>query len=368
MMAKAKLRIRSCIMKTIAHKLRNEGDIVMATIKDVAKKAGVSPSTVSRVIAGSNRISQETKERVRRAMEQLGYVPNAIARSLARSNTHTIGFTMCRREDQVFSNPFFPEAIRGMSAVAQEKDYNILLSISLTPEEELKKCLQLVRERRVDGLILSTSRVRDPLIEALVKEDAPFVVIGRSADQPVRSVNNDNVKAGYQATLHLLDQGYRHIAYISGPQNLVVSVDRLTGYKQALIERGIPVVPERIEVAEISEEGGTQAMYHLLEKGVPFDAVVAADDLLALGALRFAHEQGVHVPDELGIVGFNDTPIMSYTHPPLTSVRILSYQLGVEAMELLLEGLEHPEKAQTKKEILLPSELIVRKSSCPDRP
>ena len=123
----------------------------MATIKDVAKLAGVSPSTVSRVIAGSDRISLETKNRVQRAMKQLNYVPHAIARSLARSHTHTIGFALSRRADQAFSNPFFSEVMRGMSSVGQARGYNILLSISINPEDELSKCLQLVRERRVDG-------------------------------------------------------------------------------------------------------------------------------------------------------------------------------------------------------------------------
>lgn len=335
----------------------------MATIKDVAKLAGVSPSTVSRVIAGSNRISLETKNRVRKAMEQLNYVPNAIARSLARSHTHTIGFALSRRADQAFSNPFFSEVMRGMSTVAQARGYNILLSISINPEDELSKCLQLVRERRVDGLILSTSRVKDPLIAALSEEGAPFVVIGRCLERPVLSVNNDNVKAGYNATVHLLEEGYREIAYLSGETDLVVTIDRMNGYKQALLERGLPLVEERIGVADFSEQDGYEALCQMKERGVSFDAVVASDDLLALGALRFAERYGLRVPEDLGIVGFNDTPLMVYTHPPLTSVRILSYELGVEAMDLLIDALENPDKKRLKKEVVLPSELIVRGSS-----
>lgn len=175
----------------------------MATIKDVARLASVSPSTVSRVIAGSNRISQETKMRVERAMKELNYVPNAIARSLARSRSRTIGFTIARSADQAFSNPFFSELVRGMSSVAQAREYNILLSISRTPEEEAEKCLQLIRERRVDGLIVSTSRMKDPFLAALIEENIPFVLIGRSAEKAVLSVNNDNVQAAKTATGHL---------------------------------------------------------------------------------------------------------------------------------------------------------------------
>ncbi|MFC4076647.1 LacI family DNA-binding transcriptional regulator [Salinithrix halophila] len=335
----------------------------MATIKDVARIAGVSPSTVSRVIAGSSRISASTKEKVRYAMEEVSYVPNAIARSLARSNTRSVGFTLSRRADQAFSNPFFSEVLRGISSIAQQKDYNILLSISRDEQEEKEKCLQLIRERRVDGLIVSTSRVKDTLISALVKEEAPFVVIGRSMGIPVLSVNNDNRQASKEATCHLLDEGYRSIVFISGPRDLVVSLDRLEGYKQALVERGIPVKPERIVSVDFSEEEGFSALCTLRENRVAFDAVLASDDLFALGALRFARHYRISVPEELGILGFNDTPMMPYTYPPLTSVRILSYELGMEAISLLIEGLEQPEKRQVKKEVVLPSLLEVRQST-----
>src|SRR5690606_1602777 len=155
-----------------------------------AKLAGVSPSTVSRVIAGSNRISLETKNRVRKAMEQLNYVPNAIARSLARSHTHTIGFALSRRADQAFSNPFFSEVMRGMSTVAQARGYNILLSISINPEDELSKCLQLVRERRVGRPNPSTSRGKGPVVGSPAAGWAPFGVSGRCLERPVLSVNN----------------------------------------------------------------------------------------------------------------------------------------------------------------------------------
>ncbi|OYD07728.1 LacI family DNA-binding transcriptional regulator [Paludifilum halophilum] len=335
----------------------------MATIKDVAKIAGVSPSTVSRVVAGSSRISNRTKERVWRAMEEVHYVPNAIARSLARSHTRTVGFTLSRQADQAFSNPFFSEVLRGMSSAAQTRDYNILLSISMNQEEEGEKCLQLIRERRVDGLIVSTSRVKDSLIPILEREGTPFVIIGRSAEVPALSVNNDNQQASYQATRHLLDQGYRNVAFISGPEDLVVSMDRLQGYKQALLEQGFPFREERVVSADFSEEGGFRALYSLKERGVFFDAVLAADDLFALGTLRYAKHFHLSVPEELGVVGFNDTPLMTYTDPPLTSVRILSYELGREAMELLMDRLGHAGRQPMNKEVVLPSRLEVRQSS-----
>lgn len=335
----------------------------MATIKDVAAIAGVSPSTVSRVIAGNPRISEPTKEKVRQAMKQVNYVPNAIARSLARANTRTVGFALSRRADHAFSNPFFSEVLRGMSAVAQLHDYNILLSISMNEKEEKEKCLQLIRERRVDGLIVSTSRVRDELISALVEEEAPFVVIGRSVEHPVPVVNNDNVHAATEATLHLLEQGYRDIAFVGGPSDMVVTQDRMQGYEHALKKRQRPLRRERIVSVDFSEESGFQALCRMRAEGISFDAVLASDDLFALGALRFAHHSGLSVPADLGIVGFNDTPMMAHVHPPLTSVRILSYELGVEAMQLLLDGLVDPEHWQRKQKVVLPSRLEVRTST-----
>lgn len=338
--------------------------MMAATIKDVAKLANVSPSTVSRVIAGSNRISSQTKHRVHQAMEALHYVPNANARSLARANTRTVGFTMARQADEAFSNPFFPELMRGMSATAQQKGYNILLSISSTPDEEAEKCLQLYREKRVDGLVVSTSRVNDPLIKRLDQEGIPFVLVGKCVDQPVLSVNNDNVQAAKIATSHLLEEGYKRVVYMGGDPSLVVSLDRLNGYKQALIERDMRIDPELMIDAEFAVEDGYRALCELHNKGVSFDAVMATDDLLALGAVEFAKSRGYRVPEDFGIVGFNDSPMMSYVDPPLTSVKILAYELGMEAMELLLTALDQPEKVQTRREIIFPSELIIRTSSC----
>ncbi|MFC7442247.1 LacI family DNA-binding transcriptional regulator [Laceyella putida] len=335
----------------------------MVTIKDVAKRASVSPSTVSRVIAGSTRISLQTRLRVQQAMEELNYVPNAIARSLARSHTRTIGFTVARQADDAFANPFFSEVMRGMSTVAQARDYNILLSINPTPEEERDKCLRLIKERRIDGLIVSTSRVKDQLIATLISEQIPFVLIGRSADTPVLSVNNDNVQAARSATIHLFEQGYERVLFLGGDRNLVVTQDRLTGYKQACFEWQRAYDEAFMIEADFSIESGFAALEAARERGIPFDAVLAADDLLALGALQYAKSVHCQVPEQLGVVGFNDSPLLSYVNPPLTSVKILAYELGLEAMELLLDTLEQPAKARTKKEILIPSELVVRASS-----
>lgn len=335
----------------------------MSNIKDVAKLAGVSPSTVSRVIADSSRISMPTKLKVQKAMEELDYVPNASASSLARSITKTIGFSISRPADLAFANPFFSEVIRGISSAAHRKDYTILLSMSTTPEEELLNCLKLVKGRRVDGLILSTSRIKDELISTLTEEKFPFVVIGRSSDRSAFSVNNDNVYGAHIAASHLIENGFSKIAFLSGPNDLVVSQDRLNGYRQALMEHNIPYDADCVIETNFTDQSGYQAMDILTSRGQKCDAVVAADDMIALGVLRYAKDKGLKVPHDLALIGFNDDPVVSFTHPAISSVKISTYELGLEATWLLLDVLKEPDRTNGKKQIVLPCELIVRESS-----
>jgi DNA-binding LacI/PurR family transcriptional regulator len=339
------------------------GEIIMSNIKDVAKLAGVSPSTVSRVIADSSRISTPTKIKVQKAMDDLAYVPNASARSLARSVTKTIGFSISRPADLAFANPFFSEVIRGISSAAHQRDYTILLSMSTTPEEELENCLKLFKGRRVDGLILSTSRIKDELIATLTEEQFPFVVLGRSSNRSAFSVNNDNVYGAYIATSHLIENGFSNIAFLSGPCDLVVSQDRHNGYRQALMDHNIPYVTERVIETDFTDASGYQAMGMLTSRGQRCDAVVASDDMIALGVLRFAREKGLHVPNDLALIGFNDDPVVSFTNPAISSVKISTYELGLEATWLLLDILKEPNRTNGKKEIVLPCELIIRESS-----
>jgi DNA-binding LacI/PurR family transcriptional regulator len=335
----------------------------MSNIKDVAKLAGVSPSTVSRVIADSDRISSATKVKVHKAMEELAYVPNAIASSLARNVTKTIGFSISRPADLAFANPFFSEVMRGISSAAHKRDYTILISMSSTPEEELENCMKLVKGRRIDGLILSTSRMQDKLIEALTHENFPFVVLGRSNEHPALSVNNDNVYGAFIATSHLIENGFSNIVFLGGPSELVVSMDRLNGYHKALNENGMVFNPEFVIETDFTDESGYNAMNELVLRGCSCDAVVVADDMIALGVLRYCKEKGISVPEDLAIVGFNDDPVASHTNPAISSVKISTYELGLEATGLLLNYLNNPNPLDVKKEVVLPCELIIRSSS-----
>ena len=399
------------------------------TIKDVAERAGVSPSTVSRVIADHPRISRATKERVRAVMRELNYHPNAVARSLVRRRTQTIGVALSRSAEAALANPFFPEVLRGIGSFARQARYSLTLTTATTYDEERQQCMELLTQRRVDGLIVLASRIDDPLVDWLAENGYPFVVLGRVPGREVPHVNNDNTAAARRATEHLLEHGHRRIGFVGGPPDLIVSVDRLEGYKQALEAAGIPVRPEFIVSTDFSYEQSYEAARRLLapeaaaqhtppaavgavasaagvERAVaatgaeragaaagveramaaaeapagPSSAertvapamrpdgaqrpttLVAIDDAVALGVLAAARDLGLRVPEDVSVLGFNDSPVCPHVAPPLSSVSIPVFEMGVAAARMLCELLEgKPGPA----EVILPAELVVRASTGP---
>ncbi|BAS27006.1 LacI family DNA-binding transcriptional regulator [Limnochorda pilosa] len=332
------------------------------TIKDVARSAGVSPSTVSRVISDHPRISQGTKERVRRAMKELGYHPNAIARSLVTQSSRTLGLVMSRAAEAALANPFFPEVIRGIGSVANQARYALLLSTSLTPRQELEECQEMLESHRVDGLVLLASRVEDRLVTRLARRGYPFVVVGRvPEDQEVWWVNNDNAAAAREAVEHLLGLGHRRVGCLAGAPEYLVTQDRVTGYRQALEAHGLPFDPELVRFTDFSREQGSQAARGLLGLPDPPTAFFATDDLLAWGALQVASDLGLQVPRDLSVVGFNDDPMSGYLNPPLTTVRVPIFELGRVAARLLLERLHDP--ASPVQHVLVPTHLVPRAST-----
>src|SRR5690606_32193153 len=223
---------------------------VFPTIKDVAERAGVSPSTVSRVIADHPRISRATKERVRAVMRELNYHPNAVARSLVRRRTQTIGVALSRSAEAALANPFFPEVLRGIGSFARQARYSLTLTTATTYDEERQQCMELLTQRRVDGLIVLASRIDDPLVDWLADNGYPFVVLGRVPGREVPHVNNDNTAAARRATEHLLEHGHRRIGFVGGPAELIVGVDRGGGYKPAPEAGGLPGPAEFLGVSD----------------------------------------------------------------------------------------------------------------------
>ncbi len=332
------------------------------TIKDVAKKAGVSPSTVSRVLSNHPRISRETSRKVKEIMDEMGYHSNIMARSLVSNKTYTLGMILPRPAEELFQNHFFAENIRGITTQASRNGYDLLMTAGHSEQGELEAVTRLVKGRRVDGVILLQSRRNDPIIHFLQKEAFPFIIIGHYADDAdILCVDNDNVQAAFDATQHLISQGHERIGFVSGPPNLTVSQDRLEGYKKAMEENGLRMLPEWIVEGEFLQESGYRAMSFFMNLPERPTALVVVDDLVTFGVLRGLTELGFRVPDDLSLVSFNNISLAELSSPPLSSIDIGIYQLGYMASQLLIRYIQGDKPQQMR--VIVPHRLIVRESS-----
>lgn len=335
---------------------------MIVTIKDVAKKANVAPSTVSRVIANSPRISEQTKKRVREVMEELGYYPNFQARSLAAKSTQTIGVIMPNSAYHAFQNPFFPEVLRGISSNAHTNKYGIYLSTGSTEEEIYNEVTSMVQGRRVDGVILLYSRINDKTMKFLQETDFPFTVVGRPEqnEERITYVDNDNIYITKQVTNYLIELGHRNIAFVGGSLDFVVTIDRLNGYKLALNEADIPFNKQYMVHEEFIKDNGREAIESLMALDSPPTALVTQDDLIAYEMIGHLEDMGIQVPKDISIVSFNNLMLSEHSKPPITSVDICIYQLGFEATNCLIEKIKIPDTLP--KRITIPTKFIERKS------
>ena len=330
------------------------------TIKDVAKEAKVSPSTVSRVISDSPNISKKTKDKVRFIMDEMGYYPNAIARSLVKQKTRSIGLVMSRPTDRALANPFFSGVIQGIATVAQEKNYSLLLTAADNYEDEYQEALKQLKVGRVDGLVLLASRINDDLIKQLLKNNYPFVLIGRSQEyQSIPRVDNDNYKAAYDLIIKLIKSGYKDFSILAGHKDYVFTGDRLKGVIDALKENDLSLDSDRIEFTDFTFESAEESAYKILSNHKT-DALIAFDDLLGMAAVQIAESLGFSVPDQIGIVGFNDHTLVSYLKPSLTTVKIPIVDMGERAISMLIKMLENT--SYNGEEKIIPTEIIERES------
>lgn len=332
---------------------------MVATIKDVALMANVSPSTVSRVLSNSSRISESTKRRVREALAALDYHPNLFARGLVTNSTGAIGILIPPGMTEFFANPFFAEWMSGVAEVSRQHGFDTVLSTSARGEEEVLD--RMVRGKRVDGILLLGSKRNDPVTHRVIEMGFPSVLLGRPADDvPISYVDNDNIQAAYEATQHFIELGHERIGFLGGASELVVTMDRVCGYRKALEDAGIE--PDaRLEVSSFFlEQGGYLGMMRLLAMPERPTAVLASDDVLAFGGMRAAAELGFQIPNDLAIVGFNDIRLAEIANPSLTSVRVHMHELGVDSAELLLRQIRND--LTTSQSQIVKTELIVRHS------
>lgn len=325
----------------------------------VAKASGVSRSTVSRVINNDPNVKGETRDRVMAAIRALNYQPNIAARGLASGRTQVLGLVIPQGVATLFSDPYFPILIQGISTACNRLDYSVMLWLG-EPEFERRTIRQVLHGGLIDGVIVSSMLLDDPITQALIEHDKPFVLIGRHPDRPdVSFVDTDNVAGAHDAVAHLHRLGKTRIATITGPLNMIVGADRLEGFAKAMRERGSAPDPALIAEGDFTEAGGYLAMQRLLPSHP--DAVFVASDTMAIGALRALQVANWRVPEDIAVVGFDDIPAAARQHPPLTSVRQPIQQLGDTAVQVLLEKIRNPQ--QGPQHILFPPALMIR-SSC----
>ena len=334
------------------------------TLQDVADTAEVHRATASRALNPATRhlVNAETAERVERAAQALGYRPNPIARSLKTARSSSIGLVI-----PDLTNPLFPPIARGVEDVLGAVGYNAwIVNTDNDPDREAA-AVESMRSRHVEGYVFATARLDHPLLEQLAAAGSPIVLVNRrAARSEIPSVTADDATGVLLAMRHLIELGHRKIVHLAGPQDVSTGLGRLRAFRQALQDYGIEDAPERVVVCRtFTEVAGAQAVAGLLDAGVEFTAVLAGNDLLALGCYDALGERGLACPDDVSIVGFNDMPFIDKLSPPLTTVRIPHYELGAEAARLLLEGLNEPKRHP--RSILLPPTLVLRRSTAPPR-
>jgi len=330
----------------------------MATIHDVAKLAKVSIATVSRVMSGADPVNPKTQQRVLEAMEKLNYRPNGLARNLRSQKSHVI---IALVPD--IKNPFFSEVIRGIEDEARREGFNVLIGSTDGDKDKAKEYISLLEESRADGMILTTTQTDEAFLEAFAARNPVVLACEYLTGSELPSVSIDNESAARKITKHLIEQGHNRIAHIMGPSHVILSQARMNGYRQALRQHGIPEDELLIQEGDYSLESGYAITRKLLSISRKPTAIFAANDEMAIGAMRAIHEAGLRVPEDIAVAGFDDINIASYVIPSLTTIQQPRYAIGQRSVQMLIrlirnELLEQPQ-------IVLEDTLVIRESSTP---
>ncbi len=329
----------------------------MANIREVAEKAGVSVATVSRVLNHPETVSSGTKELVRLKMKELEYTPNNLARGLALNKTYSIALLIPN-----ILNPLYPEVAKGVEDVAHSHGYNLLLCNTEENPEKERAYLHLLSNRSVDGCIVTSSLLSYRELMEIQGDALPLALIGRPREaEGVHCVFTDFTEGGYLAVQYLIEQGYTRIAHISGPEKLPESRDKLAGYRKALKQHGLPLEDTLVLEGDNEVEGGYLAAKRFIQAGHLPEAIFAANDLMAMGALDVLKSSGVGVPEEVALVGYDNIRMSSLVEPKLTTIANPVYKMGLIAARLLFDSLNRPQD-QFDQEIYLKPKLVVRKS------
>jgi len=331
------------------------------SIKDIARQAGVSHSTVSRALSDSDLVSAPTKARIQHLASEMGYSPDAQARSLVKGRTMTIGVVVT-----TIADPFIAEVVQGIESTARDHDYSVILtSSSHEPEREIA-AVDMLRSKRVDGVIVTSSRVGAVYLDHLERMDAPIVLINNHREDTgpyTFSITVDNPHGDCEATRHLIESGHRRIAYLTGRGDHSSDAGRQEGYCRALAEAGMEFDPALVLPGDGRSRGGERALPILMGIGDRPSAVFCYNDMTAIGLIRAAREAGLHIPGDLAVVGFDDIPFAVYACPPLTTISQPKFEMGRRAVEMVLELLSPSLTGEPASNQVFRGQLIVRESS-----
>jgi LacI family transcriptional regulator len=328
----------------------------MSTIRDVAEKAGVAPVTVSRVINDSGYVSARTRKRVEAAIQELHYMPNKVARSLRMRRTHTLALVLTD-----ITNPFWPAVARGVEDTAHQAGYNLILCNTDESRAKQEAYLHVLLQKQVDGILLVPADNSIDPIEFIQSRDIPLVLLDRQVSQAaVDIVRGDSEHAAYQLVQTLVDRGHRRIVALAGPQSVSTAADRVRGYRRALREAGIQAPEQWIYFGEFNQASGYENTQAALQLQPLPTALFAANNFIAIGALRALRQAGLRVPEDMALVTFDDRTMI--VEPFLTVANQPAYEMGQRATELLLARLSGSASA-AYQEIILPTEILIRKSS-----
>ncbi|MEN4012072.1 MAG: LacI family DNA-binding transcriptional regulator [Chloroflexota bacterium] len=330
------------------------------TLEDIAKKAGVSRSTVSRVVNNHPNVRETVRNRVMQVIQEAGFHPNAAARALASQRSWVIGLVLPRTVGAIFVDPYFPRLTQGVAQACNLYNYTLALFLVASPADEAKIYPRISRKGSLDGVIVQSGQIGDQLIERLSNAGMPLVVAGRPFyEGSVSYIDVDNVQSTFEAVNHLISIGRRQIATISGPSNSTVGIDRLQGYLNALKAAGLPVNQDLIVAGDFTERGGYQAMQQLLPRKP--DAVFAASDAMAVGGMRAVKEAGLSIPRDIAFVGYDNIPLINQPEPPLTTVSQPVTQFGFETVVMLIDLIENG--IMPPRRMMMETELVVREST-----
>lgn len=331
------------------------------TIHDIAKALQIDSSTVSRALNDSPRVSKATKTRILAKAEELGYQRNMLASNLRKNKTNTIGVVVPR-----ISRHFFSSAIQGIEERAYLAGYNVIICQSLEQLEREKKIVQGLVANRVDGLLISVSMetMNYDHLEVLKNSNIPLIFFDRHCDiSGYSNVLIDDFKGGFDAAQHLISKGCKHIVHLSGPQELEIYKNRFEGYKAALKKNNLNFNKEYVISSRLMEQDGYISMQKLLNKNIPVDGVFAANDISAIGAMKYVKEQEIKIPESMAFVGFSNEPVSSVIEPSLTTIDQSGLEIGKIATELILDHISKKDTVPQEQTILIDTCLIERNSS-----